>query len=461
MLQNLGSSSYWHETSRRVPGPALTGRHDVDVAIVGGGYTGLWTAYQLRKAEPSMKVAVIEREVIGFGASGRNGGFAMTLLDMSLAHLRRNHGDAAAKAAHDAVAASVEEMGQAIAENDIECEWKHGGLMVVATNRGQQQRVDRDLEAAEALGLDGFTRLSREKAQAEVHSPTYVGGLREEHCAVVHPAKLVRGLARVVEGMGVDVFEGTDIETIDESGGKLRVISPKGVMYADQVVLATNAWAIETPWFQKKVVPLYTYIAMTEPLTDEQWATVGWESHCGIEDKRNYVHYYRRTLDGRILWGGSDGIIPFRGRVSPRLDRNDKILERLTGTFRRTFPSSATCGSPTTGAAPWESPSTSCRSSGRSWRAGFTTASATTATASPPSHTGGKILRDKVLGKPSELTELCIVDSKEPGFPPEPLRWIGGGLTRRALLRQDAQFDENRGGGEMDPLLLRVMKKLG
>lgn len=461
MLQNLGSSSYWHETSRRVPGPALTGRHDVDVAIVGGGYTGLWTAYQLRKAEPSMKVAVIEREVIGFGASGRNGGFAMTLLDMSLAHLRRNHGDAAAKAAHDAVAASVEEMGQAIAENDIECEWKHGGLMVVATNRGQQQRVDRDLEAAEALGLDGFTRLSREKAQAEVHSPTYVGGLREEHCAVVHPAKLVRGLARVVEGMGVDVFEGTDIETIDESGGKLRVISPKGVMYADQVVLATNAWAIETPWFQKKVVPLYTYIAMTEPLTDEQWATVGWESHCGIEDKRNYVHYYRRTLDGRILWGGSDGIIPFRGRVSPRLDRNDKILERLTGTFRRTFPQLRDVrfthhwGGPV-GITVDFVPLFGTLLEGRlHYGLGYNGHGVA------PSHTGGKILRDKVLGKPSELTELCIVDSKEPGFPPEPLRWIGGGLTRRALLRQDAQFDENRGGGEMDPLLLRVMKKLG
>ncbi len=462
MLQNLGSSSYWHETSRRVPGPALTGRLDVDVAIVGGGYTGLWTAYQLRRAEPSIKVAVIEREVIGFGASGRNGGFAMTLLDMSLAHLRRNHGDAAAKAAHEAVATSVEEMGQAIAEHGIECEWKHGGLMVVATNRGQQRRVDLDLEAAEALGLEGFTRLSREEAQAEVHSPTYVGGLREDHCAVVHPAKLVRGLARVVEGQGVDVFEGTDVETIDESGNKIRIVTPKGVVYADQVVLATNAWAIRTPWFKQKVVPLYTYIAMTEPLTDEQWASVGWESHCGIEDKRNYVHYYRRTLDGRILWGGSDGIIPFKGRVAPRFDRNDKILERLTGTFRRTFPQLRDArfthhwGGPVGITVDFVPLFGSLLEGRLHYGLGYNGHGVA------PSHTGGKILRDKVLGKPSELTELCIVDAHEPGFPPEPLRWVGGELTRKALLRQDAQFDQNRGGdGEMDPLLLRLMKKVG
>jgi len=461
MLEYLGSSSYWHETSHRVPAPVLTGDHDVDVAIVGGGFTGLWTAYHLRETEPSMKIAVIEREVIGFGASGRNGGFAMTLLDMSLAHLRRNHGDAAAGAAHNAVAESVEEMGDAIAAEGIECEWKHGGLMVVATNRGQQKRVDDDLAAAEALGLDGFTHLSSEEAQAEVHSPTYVGGLREDHCAVVHPAKLVRGLAGVVERKGADVFECTDVTSIEESGGKMRLTCPQGTVRADQVVLATNAWASQTPWFKKKVVPLYTYIAMTEPLTDEQWAEVGWDSHCGIEDKRNYVHYYRRTLDGRILWGGSDGIIPYNHRIAPRFDRSNEILERLTGTFHRTFPQlpgvrfTHHWGGPV-GITVDFVPLFGTLLEGRlHYGLGYNGHGVA------PSHTGGKILRDKVLGKTSELTDLCIVDAKEPGFPPEPLSWIGGVVTRRALLRQDAQFDQNRGGGEMDPVLLRVMKKLG
>jgi len=461
MLQYLGSSSYWHETSHRVPGPVLTGRQDVDVAIVGGGFTGMWTAYQLRRAEPSMKIAVIEREVIGFGASGRNGGFAMTLLDMSLAHLRRNHGDSAATAAHNAVATSVEEMGATIADEGIDCEWKHGGLMVVATNRGQQKRVDDDLAAAEALGLDGFARLSRDEAQAEVHSPTYVGGLREEHCAVVHPAKLVRGLAKVVERMGADVYECTDVTSIEESGTKMRLTCPQGSVHAEQVVLATNAWASQTPWFKKKVIPLYTYIAMTEPLTDEQWASIGWESHCGIEDKRNYVHYYRRTLDGRILWGGSDGIIPYNSRIAPRSDRSDGILGRLTGTFHHTFPQLGDVrfthhwGGPVGITVDFVPLFGTLLEGKLHYGLGYNGHGVA------PCHTGGKILRDKVLGRTSELTELCIVGGKEPGFPPEPLRWIGGALTRSALLRQDAQFDQNRGSGEMDPLLLRVMKKLG
>lgn len=460
MVHQLGSSSYWQETSRHVPGPVLRGSHDVDVAIVGGGFTGLWTAYHLRRADPSLRVAVIEREMIGFGASGRNGGFAMTLLDMSLAHLRRNHGDPAAKAAHEAVAASVGEIGAAIEEHGIECEWKHGGLMVVATNRPQLERIDADLAAAEALGLEGFTRLGADQAQAEVHSPAYVGGLREEHCGVVHPAKLVRGLAGVVGRLGVDVFEGTDVTSIEEAGDRVRITCPHGEVRADQVVLATNAWASQTPWFKRKVVPLYTYIAMTEPLTDEQWAQVGWDSHCGIEDKRNYVHYYRRTLDGRILWGGSDGIIRYRGRIAPRYDTHDKILARLTRTFGHTFPQldrvrfTHHWGGPVGITLPFMPMFGTLLDGKMHYGLGYNGHGVA------PSHTGGKILRDRVLGRSTELTELCFVDSKEVRFPPEPLSWAGAELTRRTLLRQDAKFDLNRGSGEMEPLLMKVMNKL-
>lgn len=460
MLQYLGSSSYWHETSHRVPNPSVDGRHDVDVAIVGGGFTGLWTAYHLLEADPTMRVAVIEREVIGFGASGRNGGFAMTLLDMSLDQFRRNHGEAQARAAHEAVATSVEEIGTTIERHGIDCEWKHGGLMVVATNRGQLERVERDLAAADAMGLDGFRRLSADEAQAEVHSPTYIGGLREEHCGVVHPAKLVRGLATVVEQMGATVFEGTDVTAIDDVAGRIRLSTPKGMVFADQVVLASNAWASQTPWFKRKVVPLYTYIVMTEPLTDDQWASVGWASHCGIEDKRNYVHYYRRTLDGRILWGGSDGIINFNGRIAPRHDRDDGVMQRLDRTFRSTFPQLSSVrfthhwGGPV-GITVKFVPIFGTLLEGRlHYGLGYNGHGVA------PSHTGGKILRDKVLRKDSDLTDLCFVDAKEPGFPPEPLCWITAELTRRSLLKQDAAFDQNQAGGAMDPLLLRLMRKL-
>ena len=461
MLQGLGSSAYWHETSQRVPNPTVTGRHDVDVAIVGGGYTGLWTAYHLLEADPSLRVAVIEREVIGFGASGRNGGFAMTLLDMGLDQLRRNYGDARAAAAHRAVATSIEEMGATVAERGIDCEWRHGGLMTVATNRGQLERIERDLAAATAMGLDGIRSLNADDARAEVHSPTYLGGLREEHCAVLHPAKLVRGLATVVEEMGATIFEGTDVTSMVDSLGRVRLTTPAGAVVADQVVLATNAWASQTEWFRHKVVPLYTYVIMTEPLTDAQWDAVGWDSHCGIEDKRNFVHYYRRTVDGRILWGGSDGVIHLNGRIAARQDRNDGVSARLERTFRRTFPQLSSVrfthhwGGPV-GITVSFMPMFGTLSDGRlHYGLGYNGHGVA------PSHTGAKVLRDKVLGKSTDLTDLCFVDSPEPRFPPEPLCWISAELTRRSLLRQDARFDRGHGSGSMDPLLLRVMKKLG
>lgn len=460
-MRNLGSSVYWLETARHDPRASLGHSVDVDVAIVGAGFTGLWTAYQLLEAQPGLQITLLESEEVGFGASGRNGGFAMTLLDMSLAHLRRNHGDAAAKAAHDAVATSVDEIGETVAAHGIDCEWVHGGLMVVGTNPGQMQRVEADYRTAQELGLDGFRRLSSEETRAEVESPTYLGALMEDHCGVLHPAKLTNRLAAVVEGMGATIFERTPISRIEDGGARLHVHTPSGVVRAEQVVLATNAWASTTPWFKHKVVPLYTYIALTEPLTDAQWDTVGWERRQGIEDKRNFVHYYRRTDDGRILWGGSDGIIYPGGAIRPRYDRADTVFKRLESTFRRTFPQldqvrfSHGWGGPVAITVSFMPLFGSLLEGRLHYGLGYNGHGVA------PSHTGGKILRDKVLGKPSELTELCFVDTAEPGFPPEPLRWISAELTRRTLLRQDAAFDGGKLGGEMDPLLLRVMKKLG
>ncbi|MCB1257126.1 MAG: FAD-dependent oxidoreductase [Microthrixaceae bacterium] len=468
MLQEFGSAAYWLETSHRSPKPAVRGHQEFDVGIIGGGFTGLWTAYHLLQAEPGLKVAVIEREIIGFGASGRNGGFAMTLLDMGLDQLLKNFGAQRASAAHRAVAASVTEIGETTAAEGIDCELRHGGLMVVATNRGQLERVERDLAAAQTMGLDGFERMTADEAQTQVHSPTYVGAMFEADCAVLHPAKLAHGLAELVERMGATIYEGTDVTAMTEAPAprstastKVRIDTPGGSVTVDQVVLATNAWAAQTEWFKRKVVPLYTYVIMTEPLSEEQWDSIGWESHCGIEDKRNFVHYYRRTLDGRILWGGNDGVIHYKGRIAPRHDRNDGVMNGLESSFRRTFPQLSNIrfthhwGGPV-GITINFIPMFGTLLDGRlHYGLGYNGHGVA------PSHTGGKILRDKVLGVRSDLTDLCFVDSTEPAFPPEPLCWISAELTRRSLLRQDSNFDAGRGSGEMDPLLLRVMRRLG
>lgn len=461
-----GSAIYWLETSHRDPSPSLVGRAEVDVAIIGGGFTGLWTAYHLSEADPGLRLAVVESETIGFGASGRNGGFAMTLLDMSLALLRRNHGDEAARAAHMAVAESVEEIGATITREGIDCEWAHGGLMVVATNPGQLDRIRGDREAAAALGLEGFSWLEGEDARARVHSPTYLGALREEHCAVLHPAKLARGLVSCLEDRGVSVFEQSAVTGVEEArGDRLRVLTTAGVLDASQVVVATNAWATHQPTIahgiSSRVVPLYTYIVLTEPLSEEQWDEIGWADRCGIEDKRNYVHYYRRTLDGRILWGGSDGVIYYGGRIAPHNDRHEHTFERLRRSFRRTFPQldrvrfTHQWGGPVAITANFV-PIFGSGLGGRLHHGvGYNGHGVA------PSHTGGKILRDKVLGRTSELTGLCFVDNRSQKFPGEPLRWISAELSRRALLRQDSAFDRGSGGGDMDPLLIRALRRLG
>lgn len=460
MPELYGSSIYWHETSHRDPCPTVNGRTDVDVAIIGGGYTGLWTAFHLLEAEPTMRVAVLEAETIGFGASGRNGGFAMTLLDMSLALLRRNHGDHGARAAHEAVARSVSEIGSTIDQESIECEWKHGGLLVVATNPGQLQRIELDRRAAEELGLEGFSWLDQEEVREQIRSPTYLAALREEHCAVLHPAKLARGLAEVVAQRGATVFEQTEVTAIDDVRGKLWVHTPSGHVIADQVVLATNAWAAHQPWVGRRVLPLYTYIALTEPLSTEQWSTVGWGSHCGVEDKRNYVHYYRRTLDGRILWGGSDGVVYFNGGIAARHDRHRHTFRRLQRTFRETFPQldrvrfTHHWGGPVAITANFVPDFQTVLDGRLHYGVGYNGHGVA------PSHTGGKILRDKVLGETSELTGLCFVDQKVAPFPPEPLQWLSAEASRRALLRQDARQAAGAETGEMEPVLLKVLRKL-
>lgn len=465
MRDLYGSSIYWLEGVPHAPRPALTGRVEADVAIVGGGFTGLWTAYHLLSGDPSLRIAILEGEEIGFGASGRNGGFAMTLLDMSLSHLRRNHGDVAAREAHEAVAESVDAMGTTVADEGIDCDWTHGGLMVVATNPGQMRRVRSDLEAAEAMGLKGFSELTAAEARAEVDSPTYLGALMEEHCAVVHPAKLARGLADAVERRGATIYETSPATSFDQEGGQVRIGTDGGEVVADQAVLATNAWARSLPWFGNRVVALYTYVLLTEPLTAEQWASVGWERRQGVEDKRNFVHYYRRTADGRILWGGRDGVIhaqlPGRPGIRPAYDRSRVVAGRLADTFRRTFPQLSQVrfthhwGGPV-GITAKFLPHVGTLDGGRI-HYGFGYNGHGVA----PTHTVGRILGDRVLGRESALSRLCFVDAEEPTFPPDPLLWLSAELTRQSLLRQDRRLDEGQPGGDMDPWLLRMMAKLG
>ena len=455
---------WWLEDAPHTPRPALDGRVDVDVAVVGGGYTGLWSAYHLLTTAPGTRIAVLERDDIGFGASGRNGGFAMSLLDLSLTHLRRRQGDAAARAAHLAVAASVDGIGATVRTEGIDCDWVRGGLLTVATNPAQLERLDADAATAAELGLDGFHRLSRRETRAAVDSATYLGGLFDEHCGIVQPAKLARGLADAVERHGGQVFERTGLQRLEEgAAGNLRITTPGGEVRAGQLVVATNAWAVTTPWFRAKVLPLYTYVLLTAPLSPEQWASVGWEQWQGVEDKRSLVHYYRPTADGRIAWGWAAGAVPYpTTRVRGDADPHAESIAQMAATFRRTFPQlhdvpfTHAWGGPV-GITGDMLPLVGTLADHRlHYALGYNGHGVA------PSHTAGRILANKVLGQRGELADLCFVDAPEVRFPPEPLRWVGAALTTRAMRRQDERFDAgSTDGADRDPLLIRALERLG
>lgn len=453
----------WLEELDRTPHPPLAERADVDVAIVGGGFTGLWTAYHLLQRAPGTRVAVLERETVGFGASGRNGGFAMTLLDLSLAQLRHHQGDAAAKAAHEAVAASVDEMGETIAAEGIDCDWRHGGLLSVATNPAQLARLDADATAAAELGLDGFERLSRAETRAEVDSPSYLGGLADAHCGLVQPAQLASGLAEAVTRLGGRVYERSGLHRLDEDArGRLRIRAGEGELRTEQVVLATNAWAVSTPWFRAKVVPLYTYVLLTAPLSPEQWASIGWERPWGIEDKRSLVHYYRPTADGRIAWGWGAGHAPYpTTRTRGDASAHTASVARSAAAFRRTFPQLARV--PFTHA--WGGPVGITASMlplvGSLLEGRLHYALGYNGHGVAPSHTSAKVLADRALGRRSDLDHLCFVDVPDATFPPEPLRWVSVALAAGMLRAQDARHDAGvTRGADRDPLPIRALQAI-
>lgn len=460
-IEGYGSAVFWLETAPATPDPPLDREIIADVCIVGGGFTGLWTAFELKAADPSLKIALVEGDEIAHGASGRNGGFAMTLLDMSLHLFAKNVGNAAAAAAHNAVAESVTEIGRICDEREIECDYTHGGLLSVATNEAQEVRVRQDLETAAELGLRGVTPLSGDELRDLVHSPTYLSGMREEACAVLNPAKLARGLKRVVKEMAVDVYEESQVTGFEsEPGGKFRVSTPEGAVLADQVVLAVNAWTARLPELARKVMPLYTYIVLTEPLDDDQVASVGWDERQGIEDKRNYVHYYRMTADNRILWGGTDGVIYRDLGIRPKYDRNERVFSKLEATFRRTFPQLSEVrfthrwGGPVAVTVNFIPMFGTLPGGGIHYGCGYNGHGVA------PSHTGGRILSDLVLNRDRGYRDLCFVKGRKLTFPPNPVAWIGAELTRKALLKQDRDMDAGKAGGEMDPALLRAFKRL-
>ena len=435
-MPDYEDKSYWLAESPYEESPPLDGSTKVDVAIIGGGFCGLSSAYYLKRADPSLRVAVLEDQVVGYGASGRNAGFAMTLMGFTLGITSMRFGKQKAKQAHDFAHAAVDHIGQMVDAHGIDCDYEKPGLLTVALNPAQAKRLQEEIELAEKLGIEGLKWLDADTVRGEVHSPTYLGARWDEQCALINPAKYVRGLKRVAEDAGVEVYERTAVAAVHPRP-LLHLDSPRGLVEAEKVVFATNAFSVRFPQLASKQFPVFTYIILTEALTEEQLASVGWRGRQGIEDGCNMIHYYRLTADNRILFGGSDALVHFGGALDR--DRNSRVFRRLERDLRRTFPSLKDVRIEYRWGGPVSVPLDFFPAMGYigdDRRVSYALGCVGHGVAMM--NMAGQIIRDLVLERDTEFTNLFFVNRRVVPLPPEPLRFAVGEGIRWALKAQDA-----------------------
>ncbi len=436
-MPDYEQKSFWLATAGPYDeSPPLDGDTEVDVAVVGGGFCGLSTAYYLRRADPSLRVALLEDKVVGYGASGRNAGFAMTLMGMTLDFTAWRFGREKTKQAHDFAHRAVDHIGQLVDSHGIDCDYEKPGLLTVATNEGQARRLQKEIRLAEELGIQGLQWLDAHMMRAEVHSPTYVGARWEEQCALINPAKFVRGMKRVAVEHGVQVYERTPVEEF-RPGRTLRLQTPRGRVQAERVVFATNAFSSRFPQLKNKQFPVFTYIVLTEPLSQEQLAAIGWRKRQGIEDARNLIHYYRLTADNRLLFGGADAQYYFAGDLDR--DRNKEAFRRLERDLKRTFPSLKGARIEYRWGGPVSVPLDFFPAMGylgNDKRVAYSLGCVGHGVALM--NMAGQIMRDLVLERESEFTGLFFVNRRLIPLPPEPLRFVLGEGLRHVFKAQDA-----------------------
>ena len=336
-------SLWWSSLERPVvPRPPLRRHLDVDVAIVGGGFTGLWTARELLRRDPAIRVCVLEQSVCGFGASGRNGGWASGLYPIGDERLVRDHGLDAVTHQRQVLQASVGELGASAASDGIDANFVHGGTLKFARSTVQAARLKVGVDASRALGVRPNDLDWLEGAEMSAHGSVHgaVGATYSPHCARLDPARLVRGLSDVVERLGAQVFEGTTVTRIiaGRGGGQPQVVTVGANVHADFIVRATEGFTPTLPGERRTVAPIYSLMVATEPLASSFWDSVGFDACETFADDRHLIIYGQRTRDDRIAFGGRGAPYHFASTVEKRFDANDKVFDKLETTVRELFP---------------------------------------------------------------------------------------------------------------------------
>ena len=449
-LSSASTTPFWLDSpDRPAPLPALSGPRSTDLAVVGGGFVGLWTALLAKEADPERRVILLEGGRIGWAASGRNGGFC----ESSLTHGRENGEQHVPRENDRLVELGIENLDaieEAIGRYGIDCDFERTGIISVAT---EQYQVD--AMAPEHSPADDREWLDEAALQDHIRSPQYLGGLRETRTAsILDPAKLCWGLQRVIQELGVEVHENSIVRSLDRAGSQIVLTTDEGTLEADRVALGTNVFPSLLARTKLYTVPVYDYALMTEPLTDAQMEAIGWQHREGLADSANRFHYFRLTADDRILWGGWDAVYHYGKQVSWKYDQRPQTFETLAHQFIETFPQlegirfTHKWGGAIDTCSRFFPFFTTAYGGQVAYSAGYTGLGV------GASRFGGRVMLDLLSGADTELTQLEMVRKMPVPFPPEPFAWAGVALTTKALI--DA--DENQ--GRRGPLL-KLLERAG
>jgi glycine/D-amino acid oxidase-like deaminating enzyme len=441
--------SFWIEDVPPPTWPRFTGSARYDLAVVGGGYLGLWTALQAKQRDPDARVALVEARNVGWAASGRNGGFCEETL---------THGDINGENRFAAELPQLQRLGRenldeieaTVAALSLDCDFERPGSLTVAV---EQYQVD---DLREAHDGENELFLDTEAARRELNSPTYLAALWSKRAtALVHPAKLVAELARACADAGVEIFQNSPVSQLDsEQTGPVTLTVPGGFVTADRIALATNAFPSLLKRYRLHTVPVYDYVLMTEPLSEAQLASIGWQNRQGVADSANQFHYYRLSADNRILWGGYDAVYHYGGRIRREYDDRTESYRRLASHFFTTFPQLEGVKFTHRWAGVIDTSTRFCAFYGKARQGRVAYAAGFTGLGVGATRFAANVMLDHLSGEETERTQLAMVREVPLPFPPEPAASVGVAAMKWALDRAD--HNEGKRGA-----FLRTMDAVG
>lgn len=435
-------ASLWNEARSRSSFPRLVDDLKVDVLIIGAGYTGLWTALEIVESSPGTRVAVVDKEFVGFGASGRNGGWCSSILPMDLDRLATRHGADSAHGLQQMMFDVVHDIGATTSRLGIDCDYALGGTLSLIRNSEQRVRADAEIAQSRRHGFgdDHVVRLSPEETSRRIRVPGRPESNFQSHCAALHPRKLVDGLARALVTLGVEIYEHTTIRKVNER----EAATDFGRITADSILLCTEAYTATLPGRRRRILPLYSMMIATDPLPSEIWDEIGLDDRTTFADFRHLIIYGQRTADGRLAFGGRGAPYHFASRIEPSFDSDEEVKMHLITELRALFPALSTTrfshhwGGPLAVPRDWSFSVDYDPVTGLGHAGGYVGDGVAT------SRLAGCTLADLVLGRRSKRTVMPFVGHRSPMWEPEPIRWLSVNGLASLAARMDRLESRDR-----------------